>query len=105
MGVATDEGWSAGSGSFSENESGDTFSPRAEGVVAETHLARRAGRAHQELKGELGLHHFEDRSFPDWHHHGSVVLSGDAFIVAERVRRFSPSTGRQADDSTIPVAA
>ncbi len=57
------------------------------------------------LTVSVGLDHFEGRSFPGWHHHVSVVLRGYAFIVAERVRRFSPSTRRQADDSTIPVAA
>jgi SRSO17 transposase len=65
----------------------------------------RTERAYEELKGELGLDHFEGRSFPGWHHHISVVLSCYAFIVAERVRRFSPSTGRQADANPIPVAA
>ena len=65
----------------------------------------RMERAYQKLTGELGLDLFEGRSFPGWHHHVSVVLSGYAFVVAELVRRVSPSTGRQADDSTIPVAA
>ncbi len=73
--------------------------------VSKTRRSRRAGRAYQELKGELGLDHIEGRSFPGWHHHVSVVRRGYAFIVAERVLRFSPSTGRQADDSTLPVAA
>jgi hypothetical protein len=34
----------------------------------------RTERAYEELKGELGLDHFEGRSFPGWHHHISVVL-------------------------------
>jgi hypothetical protein len=46
--------------------------------------------AYEELKGELGLDHFEGRSFLGWHHHVSVVPSCSAFIVAERVRRFPP---------------
>jgi SRSO17 transposase len=65
----------------------------------------RTERAYEELKGELGLDHFEGRSFPGWHHHVSVVLSCYAFIVSERVRRFSPSAGRQADDEALSVAA
>ncbi len=65
----------------------------------------RTERAYEELKGELGLDHFEGRSFQGWHHHISVVLSCYAFIVAERVRRFSPSTGRQGQADTIAVAA
>ena len=65
----------------------------------------RTERAYEKLKGELGLDHFEGRSFPGWHHHISVVLSCYAFIVAERVRRFSPSTGRQGDPHPLAVAA
>jgi SRSO17 transposase len=65
----------------------------------------RTERAYEELKGELGLDHFEGRSFPGWHHHISVVLSCYAFIVAERVRRFSPSAGWQADADAVSVAA
>jgi SRSO17 transposase len=51
----------------------------------------RTEQAHSELKGELGLDHFEGRSFPGWHHHVTVVLCCYAFVVAERVRRFPPS--------------
>ena len=65
----------------------------------------RTERTYEELKGELGLDHFEGRSFPGWHHHVSVVLSCYAFIVAERVRLFSPSAGRQADADPFAVAA
>ena len=65
----------------------------------------RTERAYEELKGELGLDHFEGRSFPGWHHHISVVLSCYAFIVAERVRRFPPSTGWNAHAGSLAVAA
>ena len=65
----------------------------------------RTERAYEELKGELGLDHFEGRSFTGWHHHISVVLSCYAFIVAERVRRFPPSAGRNARDGSDAVAA
>jgi SRSO17 transposase len=51
----------------------------------------RTEQAYSELKGELGLDHFEGRSFPGWHHHVTVVLCCYAFVVAERVRRFPPS--------------
>jgi SRSO17 transposase len=65
----------------------------------------RTERAYEELKGELGLDHFEGRSFPGWHHHVSVVLCCYAFVVAERVRRFSPSPGREDHSDQISVAA
>ncbi|WP_437801273.1 transposase [Sorangium sp. So ce693] len=53
-------------------------------------------RVYEELKGELGLDHFEGRSFVGWHHHVTVVLRCYAFVVAERVRHFPPSQGWQA---------
>lgn len=65
----------------------------------------RTERAYEELKGELGLDHFEGRSFPGWHHHISVVVSCYAFIVSERVRRFPPSAGRQGNAHANSVAA
>jgi len=51
----------------------------------------RTERVYEDLKGELGLDHFEGRRFSGWHHHVSVVLCCYAFIVAERTRHFSPS--------------
>jgi len=48
-------------------------------------------RVYEEMKGELGLDHYEGRSFPGWHHHVSVAICCYAFIAAERVRAFSPS--------------
>lgn len=62
-------------------------------------------RAYQELKGELGLDHYEGRSFVGWHHHVSVVLCCYAFVVAERVRAFSPSARRTRRRRSIDVAA
>jgi len=50
----------------------------------------RTERVYEDLKGELGLDHFEGRRFPGWHHHISVALCCYAFVIAERVRRFSP---------------
>jgi SRSO17 transposase len=65
----------------------------------------RTERAYEELKGELGLDHFEGRSFPGWHHHVSVVLCCYSFLVAERVRHFPPSTGRSRRRHALSVAA
>jgi SRSO17 transposase len=58
----------------------------------------RTERAYQDLKGELGLDHFEGRSFTGWHHHVTVVLACYAFMVAEQMRGFPPSC-HHADDS------
>jgi hypothetical protein len=47
-------------------------------------------RAYQDLKGELGLDHFESRSYVGWHHHVSVCLAAYAFLLAEQSEAFSP---------------
>jgi SRSO17 transposase len=61
--------------------------------------------AYEELKGELGLDHFEGRSFPGWHHHVSVVISCYAFVVAERSRHFPPSArGEERNDALARAA-
>ena len=51
----------------------------------------RTERVYEDLKGELGLDHFEGRSFRGWHHHVSVALCCYAFIAAEQARSFPPS--------------
>jgi SRSO17 transposase len=65
----------------------------------------RTERAYEDLKGELGLDHFEGRSFPGWHHHISVVLCCYAFIVAERSRHFPPSQRGTGQAPTLHLAA
>lgn len=65
----------------------------------------RTEAAYQEMKGELGLDHFEGRSFRGWHHHVSVVLCCYAFVVGERLRHFPPAQGRQGRGPEIGVAA
>ena len=65
----------------------------------------RTERAYEDLKGELGLDHFEGRSYPGWHHHVSVVICCYAFIVAERARHFSPSRRRAHQTYANPFAA
>jgi SRSO17 transposase len=58
----------------------------------------RTEQAYEELKGELGLDHFEGRSFPGWHHHISVALCCYAFVIAERLRLFPPSRIRRCSE-------
>ena len=65
----------------------------------------RTERAYQELKGELGLDHFEGRRFRGWHHHVSVALCCYAFVVAERVQHFPPSAAWSAAYDTCERAA
>jgi SRSO17 transposase len=42
---------------------------------------------YQELKTELGLDHFEGRSYPGWHHHVVLTAVAYAFLQRERMRR------------------
>jgi SRSO17 transposase len=65
----------------------------------------RTERAYQDLKGELGLDHYEGRRFRGWHHHISVVLCCYAFAVAERHRIFPLPTRRTRGDSAHRGAA
>jgi SRSO17 transposase len=65
----------------------------------------RTEQAYEELKGELGLDHFEGRSFPGWHHHVSAVLCAYAFLVAERARAFPPSARGTGEARALRRAA
>jgi SRSO17 transposase len=65
----------------------------------------RTERVYQDLKGELGLDHYEGRRFPGWHHHVSVALCCYAFLVAERARRFPPSARGAAEAHAQPLSA
>jgi SRSO17 transposase len=65
----------------------------------------RTEQVYEELKGELGLDHFEGRSFTGWHHHVSVALCSYAFLVAERSRAFPPSARGQGHAGALHRAA
>jgi SRSO17 transposase len=64
----------------------------------------RTERVYEDLKGELGLDHFEGRRFRGWHHHVSVALACFAFVVAERVRAFPPSARGEGRARSQPGA-
>lgn len=42
---------------------------------------------YRELKDELGLDHFEGRSWPGWHHHVTLVSMAYAFLALETLRK------------------
>jgi SRSO17 transposase len=65
----------------------------------------RTERVYEDLKGELGLDHFEGRRFAGWHHHVSVALCCYAFVIAERVRRFPPSVERTIATDSLALSA
>jgi SRSO17 transposase len=68
-------------------------------LVRVTRQRWRTERMYQDMKGELGLDHFEGRRFRGWHHHVTVALCCYAFVAAEQARSFSPSTGGRTGHS------
>jgi hypothetical protein len=42
---------------------------------------------YQQLKEELGLDHYEGRSWIGWHHHTTLVIMAHAFLTLETLRR------------------
>lgn len=72
------------------------------------HLIKERWRTEQvylDMKNELGLDHFEGRRFLGWHHHVSVAIACYAFLVAERARRFPPSSYAAPDHHPLAFAA
>lgn len=53
---------------------------------------------YQDLKSELGLDHFEGRTYPGWHHHIVISAVAFAFLQTERMRP------RQGPRLTFPQA-
>jgi SRSO17 transposase len=44
---------------------------------------------YQQMKEELGLDHFEGRSWTGWHHHVTLVMLAHLFLRLEQQRRSS----------------
>ena len=59
-------------------------------LVATIHLRWRIERDYQELKDEIGIDHFEGRSWRGFHHHAALCIAAYGFIAAERARFFPP---------------
>jgi SRSO17 transposase len=51
---------------------------------------------YRQLKGELGLDHYEGRSYPGWYHHTALVTTAHAFLTLERT---DPKARRRASRS------
>jgi SRSO17 transposase len=60
-------------------------------VVRRTKARWHVEGGYEDMKGELGLDHFEGRSWIGWNHHVSVVLATYALTVACKTRAFPPS--------------
>jgi len=55
------------------------------GLVRKAKGRFRIEQDYEELKGEVGLDHFEGRSWQGWHHHVTLVTLAYAFLVLERM--------------------
>ena len=65
-----------------------SLSPRRTSLRSLTRKAKgrfRIEQDYQEMKGEVGLDHFEGRSWQGWHHHVTLVALAYAFLVMERM--------------------
>jgi len=61
-----------------------------EDLVRLAKIRWRVERDYEELKGELGLDHYEGRGWRGFHHHGALCIAAYAFLVAERARLSPP---------------
>jgi SRSO17 transposase len=55
-------------------------------LVGLARLRWRVEQDYRELKGALGLDHFEGRGFLGWHHHVTLVSVAHGFLTLERLR-------------------
>ena len=56
-------------------------------VVRLAHQRWAIEQQYQELKSELGMDHFEGRTYPGWQHHVVLTAVAHAYIQRERMRR------------------
>jgi SRSO17 transposase len=67
-----------------------------------TMMRWRIERDYQELKQEVGLGHFEGRSWRGFHHHATMCIAAYGFLIAER-GAFPPSAPRSRYVSEKPA--
>ena len=73
-------------------------------VVAEARARWRVEQDYRELKEELGLDHFEGRSWQGFHHHLALVSAAFAFLREEQAHRRRPAQGAKGAKKKLPAA-
>ena len=66
-------------------------------------LRWRIERDYEELKGELGLAHFEGRGWRGFHHHASLCIAAYGFLILEEDRLFPPQPAGAAKNLPFPA--
>jgi SRSO17 transposase len=69
-------------------------------LVDTAKLRWRIERDYEELKSELGLAHFEGRSWRGFHHHATLCITAYGFLIRERAA-IPPSSPRRRETSRI----
>lgn len=64
-------------------------------------LRWRIERDYEELKGELGLNHYEGRGWRGFHHHATLCIAAYGFLISER-DAIPPSASRRRTTPRLP---
>jgi SRSO17 transposase len=87
-----------------------TYLSNAAATTAHTTLVRKSGMrwpieaAIEECKSEVGMDHYEVRSWKGWHHHLTMSLLAHHFLVRQRCRLGKKSRGADGATGAAPVA-
>jgi SRSO17 transposase len=68
-------------------------------------LRWRVERDYQELKGEIGLDHFEGRTWRGFHHHATLCSAAHAFLALRRALFPPEQSEMDAGDGATPLAS
>jgi hypothetical protein len=71
-------------------------------LVDTAKLRWRIERDYEELKSELGLAHFEGRSWRGFHHHATLCIAAYGFLIRERAA-IPPSGPRRRQTSRLSL--
>jgi SRSO17 transposase len=73
-------------------------------LVELTKLRWRIERDYQDLKQEVGLDHFEGRSWRGFHHHASLSIAAYGFLISERetIPPSGPGSSRRGPQAGLP---
>ena len=74
------------------------------GLVDLAKLRWRIERDYQDLKQEIGLGHYEGRSWRGFHHHGTMSIAAYGFLISERERipPSGPDRAAQIEKPALP---